>query len=62
MNKEEKADAIIGEFDAWFQTLPNEPLVKSEKAVLKAMLYWADRNSSNLLLSEVVVTLEVNDK
>lgn len=56
MSKEEKADAVIAEFNTWFQSLPNEPLVRAELAILKSFLFYLDRTGCNTNLSDVVVT------
>jgi len=37
---EAAVDADIAAFDAWFQRRGNEPLVRSEVAILKTWLFW----------------------
>lgn len=37
---EEGVDQEIQEFDAWFQSLGNSPLVKGERAIIKTYLAW----------------------
>jgi len=37
---EAEVDADIAAFDAWFQSLPNDPLVRSEKAAIKTYLFY----------------------
>jgi len=37
---ESVVDADIMEFDAYFQSLGNDPIVRSEVAILKTYLYW----------------------
>lgn len=33
-------DADIAEFDKYFQSIGNEPVVRSEKAIIKTYLHW----------------------
>lgn len=35
-----EVDLDIQEFDKWFQAQGNEPLVRSEKAILSTYVYW----------------------
>lgn len=37
---EEDVEADIKTFETWFQSLDNDPLVRSEVAILKTYLYW----------------------
>lgn len=37
---EQVVDADIAKFDAYFQTLGNDPLVRSEKAIIKTFLHY----------------------
>jgi hypothetical protein len=40
---EQAVDTSITEFDKWFQSLGNDPLVGSERAILKTWLFFALR-------------------
>ena len=40
MKAEEQADTLIEEFNAWFQSLPNDPLLPPERAILKTFIYF----------------------
>ena len=40
---EATVDADIASFDAWFQGLGNDALVRSEKAVIKTYLFFKTR-------------------
>ena len=40
MEVERQVDAVIDEFDQWFRTLGNDPLVGSERAAIKTFC-WA---------------------
>lgn len=35
-----EVDLDLQEFDKWFQSQGNEPLVNSETAILRTYLYW----------------------
>lgn len=37
---EEVVDKLIGEFDAWFQAKGNDPIVKSERAIIKTFSWF----------------------
>lgn len=37
---EKESDRELAEFDAWFQSKGNSPLVRSEKAIVKTFLYY----------------------
>jgi hypothetical protein len=38
--QEEKVNTLINEFDEWFQTKGNDPIVRSERAILKTFFWW----------------------
>jgi hypothetical protein len=42
---EADVDADIAAFDEWFQRLGNEPLLKSEKAMVKTWIWWKVRGT-----------------
>jgi hypothetical protein len=37
---ENQVDQLLREFDAWFQKKPNDPLIGSEKAILKTFCWF----------------------
>jgi len=37
---EETVDKLIGEFDSWFQAKGNDPIVHSERAIIKTFCYF----------------------
>jgi hypothetical protein len=37
---EETVDKVIGEFDAWFQAKGNDPIVRSERAIVKTFCWY----------------------
>lgn len=40
MSLEKVVDADIGEFNEFFRSLGNDPIVRGEKAILKTYLAW----------------------
>ena len=40
MTFEEQVDQLLGEFDQWFQAQQNEPLVHTERAILKTAFWY----------------------
>jgi hypothetical protein len=44
---EEAVDQDIKKFDAYFQSLPNDPLVKVETAIIKTYLHWKLKGEKN---------------
>ena len=38
---EETVDKLIGEFDSWFQARGNDPIVHSERAIIKTFCYFS---------------------
>ncbi len=37
---EERVDAVLHEFDLWFQGLGNDPLIGPERAIVKTFCYF----------------------
>lgn len=37
---EGEVDEELNKFDEWFQSLGNSPIIKSERAIVKAFLAW----------------------
>jgi hypothetical protein len=65
---EQQVENLIGEFEAWFTSpregidIRNEPIVKSEKAILKTMFWWLLNIRGGTTLPGVVVPVqEKND-
>lgn len=52
MIPEHTADETINEFDAWFQSLGNAPIVHVERAILKTFLYWQAQKANGGLKKE----------
>jgi hypothetical protein len=59
--EEEQVDALIEEFNVWFQSLPNEPLVRAEKAAVKSFAFYLSR-IRNTALPGVVVTVKEKEQ
>jgi hypothetical protein len=38
--EEETIDKLIGEFDSWFQQRGNDPIVRSETAIIKTFCWY----------------------
>jgi hypothetical protein len=45
--QEKTVDEEIAAFDAWFQSRGNQPLVKSERAILKTYFWYKLRGEKN---------------
>ncbi len=45
--QEKTVDEEIAAFDAWFQSKGNDPLVKSERAILKTYFWYKLRGEKN---------------
>ena len=44
---EKDVEEDIREFEHWFQSLDNDPLVRSEVAILKTYLFWKLRGGDH---------------
>ena len=44
---EAAVDRDIDAFDAYFRSLGNDPLVRSEKAIIKTYLHWKTKGASD---------------
>lgn len=38
--EEERVNTLIGEFDSWFRAKGNDPIVRSEFAIIKTFCYF----------------------
>jgi hypothetical protein len=56
--EEEQVDALLEAFNLWFQSLPNEPLVKAELAVTKSFCFYLSRIRNTMLPGVVAVAEE----
>ena len=43
MATEAQVDDLIRKFDTWFQGRPNDPLINSERAIVKTFCWWLER-------------------
>jgi hypothetical protein len=46
LTEEEQADAAIADFDTWFRARGNDPLVGSERAILKTFLWYLEHGKT----------------
>jgi hypothetical protein len=56
---ETQVDTLINEFDEWFQKeTGNEPIVRSERAILKTCFYWLTHKCDGVQLPGVVMPVQ----
>lgn len=56
---EAQVDKLIADFDDWFQKeTGNEPMVRSERAIIKTMLWWLVHKCGVTTLPGVVVPVK----
>lgn len=58
---EAKVDELLKDFDAWFQGRENEPLVRSERAILKTFCYYLAKEPERVKTHGVEFKTELKD-